>query len=360
MQPSGAGVLARLATHPKMTTKMCSVLSVSPKRVATLDQGRRQHGNEIPWQCSGRSSGELSGPFCLETPHFHVRYPQIVRNCSRERSFEHCHSHAFISGGKKDPQSQKIARTAPKNLLNNSRGLLAHYPVKQGFRGKSHQKVHPNVLCHTVSLWYLFCTHAFLVPNLTTGRSVTVFACGRRWLMHVPCQDLHDGSTAILGLLSHGFQVPIGPVILPGKWANNASPATVARPWNLCSCQTLEVVGAACCCCCCCCCCWCISLGTHHCCKPDADAVPSPIVACAVATAHCVYAFAALLIPQLILDCSELFMLFMLLLMLFTCCCCRLSGGTKSEVVLRIVWMGGGCPSDNMAESRLKRSSGGR
>ena len=32
------------------------------------DQGRRKHGNEIPWGCSGRSSGELSGPFCLE-PH---------------------------------------------------------------------------------------------------------------------------------------------------------------------------------------------------------------------------------------------------------------------------------------------------
>ena len=39
-------------------------------------------------------------------------------------------------------------------------GITGHYPVKQGFRGKSLQKVHPNVLqnlCHTVSLWYLFC-----------------------------------------------------------------------------------------------------------------------------------------------------------------------------------------------------------
>ena len=61
-----------------------------------LDQGRRKHGNEIPWYCSGRSSGELSGPFCVKTPHFHVRCPQIVRNCSRERSLEHCHSHAFL------------------------------------------------------------------------------------------------------------------------------------------------------------------------------------------------------------------------------------------------------------------------
>ena len=59
-------------------------------------QGRRKHGNEIPWQCSGRSSGELSGPFCLETPHFHVWCPQILRNGSRELSLEHCHSHAFF------------------------------------------------------------------------------------------------------------------------------------------------------------------------------------------------------------------------------------------------------------------------
>ena len=33
--------------------------------------------------------------FCLKTPHFHVRFPPIVPNCSRERSLEHCHSHAF-------------------------------------------------------------------------------------------------------------------------------------------------------------------------------------------------------------------------------------------------------------------------
>ena len=37
------------------------------------------------------------------------------------------------SGAKKDSQSQKIARTAPKNFLNNSRGLSGHYQVKQGF-----------------------------------------------------------------------------------------------------------------------------------------------------------------------------------------------------------------------------------
>ena len=32
--------------------------------------------------------------------------------------------------------TKKIARTAPKNFLNNSSGLPGHYPVKQGFWGK--------------------------------------------------------------------------------------------------------------------------------------------------------------------------------------------------------------------------------
>ena len=31
--------------------------------------------------------------------------------------------HPILSGAKKEPQSQKIARTAPKNFLNNSRAL---------------------------------------------------------------------------------------------------------------------------------------------------------------------------------------------------------------------------------------------
>ena len=58
-------------------------------------QGRKMHGNE-KMVMFGRSSGELSGPFCFETPHFYVRCPQIVWNCSRELSLEHCHCHAFL------------------------------------------------------------------------------------------------------------------------------------------------------------------------------------------------------------------------------------------------------------------------
>ena len=57
--------------------------------------------------------------------------------------------------------------TKPKNRTNSTKefseqfeGVTGHYPVKQGFWGKSDQKVHPNVrqnLCHAVSLWYLAC-----------------------------------------------------------------------------------------------------------------------------------------------------------------------------------------------------------
>ena len=38
-------------------------------RIPTFARLRRKHGNEIPWQCSGRSSGELSGPFSPRKPH---------------------------------------------------------------------------------------------------------------------------------------------------------------------------------------------------------------------------------------------------------------------------------------------------
>ena len=59
-------------------------------------RGRREYGKEIPWQCLWRSAGELSGPFCLEPPYFHVWFPHIALNCSRERSPEHCHSKSFL------------------------------------------------------------------------------------------------------------------------------------------------------------------------------------------------------------------------------------------------------------------------
>ena len=38
--------------------------------ITRLKTERRKYGNAIPWRRSWRSSSELSGPFCLETPHF--------------------------------------------------------------------------------------------------------------------------------------------------------------------------------------------------------------------------------------------------------------------------------------------------
>ena len=68
----------------------------------------------------------------------------------------------FLSGAEKEPQSQKIARTVPRIFWT----IRGHYPIKQGFWGKSHQKVHLKVrrnLCRKSSLGYLFCPQ-FLTP----------------------------------------------------------------------------------------------------------------------------------------------------------------------------------------------------
>ena len=63
---------------------------------------------------------------------------------------------ALTQGSKRNPKAQRIARTAPKIFWT----IRGHYALKQGFSGKSHQKVPPRVrqnLCHTSSLGYLFC-----------------------------------------------------------------------------------------------------------------------------------------------------------------------------------------------------------
>ena len=76
---------------------------------------------------------------------------QSMSNGSQAHGVE---AHQF-RGQKKNPKA-KIARTAPKNFLNNSRAL----PNKTRVWGKSHQKVHPKVrrnLCRKSSLGYLCC-----------------------------------------------------------------------------------------------------------------------------------------------------------------------------------------------------------
>ena len=72
--------------------------------VIPLFRGAEGVAKKIPWQCSWRSSGELSGPFCLEIPHVHVKLPQ---NRSCECSFELFHSQPFFRSQKKNPKAKK-------------------------------------------------------------------------------------------------------------------------------------------------------------------------------------------------------------------------------------------------------------
>ena len=59
-----------------------------------------------------------------------MRCPQIVRNCSRERSLEHCHSHAFLvpkmNGGSSAPYLARTPCTPLfSTLLNRCRNRRA-------------------------------------------------------------------------------------------------------------------------------------------------------------------------------------------------------------------------------------------
>ena len=71
-------------------------------------------------------------------------------------------------GSTKTPTVRSPKRTPkPKNRANSTKeiseqfeGVAGHYPLKQGFRGQSHQKVHPKVrrhLCRKRSLGFLCC-----------------------------------------------------------------------------------------------------------------------------------------------------------------------------------------------------------
>ena len=68
----------------------------------------------------------------------------------------------IFSGAKKEPQSQKVT----KEFSEQFEGVTGHYRLKQGFWGKSHQKVRPKVrrnLCRKSSLGYLFCPWFYIL-----------------------------------------------------------------------------------------------------------------------------------------------------------------------------------------------------
>ena len=58
-----------------------------PSQKMYVISGRRKHGDEIPWQCSCRSSGELSGRFDSKC-HIFMCGAHIVPTCSCECSVE--------------------------------------------------------------------------------------------------------------------------------------------------------------------------------------------------------------------------------------------------------------------------------
>ena len=100
------------------------------------------------------SSLDMQSKGCLT---FHAKYHKPLFSNFNDLPPD---SRGLSSGAQKEPQSQNIARTAPKNFLNNSRGLPVIFPLKRGFWGKTHQKVHRKVrrnLCRKSSLGYLFC-----------------------------------------------------------------------------------------------------------------------------------------------------------------------------------------------------------
>ena len=84
--------------------------------------GHRKYGNENSWQCLWRSSGELSGLFLPQNPHFHVWCPPIVPNCSCECSFELCHFKSFWLLTHELLCKYPLARN---QYMNNSQGFFS-------------------------------------------------------------------------------------------------------------------------------------------------------------------------------------------------------------------------------------------
>ena len=88
-------------------------------------------------------------------------------------------SWAIIKGQKRTPKPKECTNST-KEFSEQVEGDTGHYPVKLGFWGKSHQKVHPKVrqnLCRTSSLGYLFCPwRTFLLSR--TWSEQTLFLPG--------------------------------------------------------------------------------------------------------------------------------------------------------------------------------------
>ena len=86
-------------------------------------QGRRKHGNDIPWSCSGRSSGELSGPFASK-PHIFMCSALKLSGIVRANfALEHCHSHPVWVPNDMTWVFRALVGCTPSGSCNNTRLL---------------------------------------------------------------------------------------------------------------------------------------------------------------------------------------------------------------------------------------------
>ena len=93
---------------------------------------RRKYG-----KCSWRSSGELSGPSCLETTHFHVWCPPIVANCSCECCFELSPSKSFFwslilcQGTESTLAPVQLGLSSPMHMAGDRRKLQEGFKAQE-------------------------------------------------------------------------------------------------------------------------------------------------------------------------------------------------------------------------------------
>ena len=90
------------------------------------------------WRASRRNSRAI------------LRTPQSVKDVRRTCRLN------LLSRAKKEPQSQNITRE-PKNFWT----IRGHYPIKEGYWGKSHQKVHPRKFGKTFFAYIVFLLRFF-------------------------------------------------------------------------------------------------------------------------------------------------------------------------------------------------------
>ena len=154
-----------------------SAFSRAPGNLLFVDFGRREYGYRASWRGFSSTPGTYlnsalgfayllrfgwlmnwQGP-CWEAPRSLNRAIEIGSKFFDRGSDLRVGAFRNLLGQKR-PTKPLICANRTKEFSEQFEGVIGHDPVKQGFWVKSHHSVQPNVrqnLCHTVSLWYLFC-----------------------------------------------------------------------------------------------------------------------------------------------------------------------------------------------------------